>query len=89
MLFVRIVLAVFRRFRKISKSDSYLRLSVCPSVLMVQLGSHWTDCPKFDVGVLLEKPVEKTQVSLKSDKNNGYFTCRLIYIFDHTSFIFA
>jgi len=27
------------------------------------------------------KPVEKIPVSLKSDKNKGYFTCRPIYIF--------
>jgi len=27
--------------------------------------------------------VEKIQVSLKSDKNKGYFTWRPIYIFDH------
>ena len=31
------------------------------------------------------KHVEKIQVSLKSDKNNGYFTWRTLYIFDHIS----
>jgi len=36
---------------------------------MGQLGSHW----KFDIWVFFEKPVEKIQVSLKSDKNNGYY----------------
>jgi hypothetical protein len=30
------------------------------------------------------KYVEKTQVSLKSDKNSGHFTWRSIRIFDHT-----
>jgi len=57
MLFVRITLTVFRRVRKISKSDNYLlsvRLSVCLSVHMVQLGSHWTDCLKRDIWVLFE-----------------------------------
>jgi len=34
---------------------------------------------------IFPKYVEKTQVSLKSDKNNGYFTWRPIYIFDHNS----
>jgi len=33
----------------------------------------------FDTNVFL-KCVEKFQVSLKSDKNNGYFTWRPIYI---------
>jgi len=28
-----------------------------------------------------QKSVEKIQVSLKSDKNNGCFTCRQIYIY--------
>ena len=32
---------------------------------------------------IFRKSVEKIQVSLKSDKNNGYFTWRPIYIFDH------
>jgi len=31
------------------------------------------------------KTVQKIQVSLKSDKNNGYFTRRPIYIYDHIS----
>jgi hypothetical protein len=29
---------------------------------------------KVDISVLVEKSVEKIQVLLKSDKNNGYFT---------------
>jgi hypothetical protein len=51
-------LFILRRVRKIGKSDFWLRhaclwvyqtvrpsvrLSICPSVLMEQLGSHWTD----------------------------------------------
>jgi hypothetical protein len=32
-----------------------------------------------------KKSVEKIQVSLKSDKNNGYVTWRPMYIFDNTS----
>jgi hypothetical protein len=31
------------------------------------------------------KPVEKVQLSLKSDKNNGYFTGRLFYIYHSIS----
>jgi len=31
--------------------------------------------------------VEKIQVLLKSDKNNGYVTWRPIYIFDHIALI--
>ena len=36
---------------------------------------------KFDIWVFLEKSVEKIQVALKSDKNNGYFTWTPMYIF--------
>jgi len=36
---------------------------------------------------IFRKYVEKIQVSLKSDKNNGYFTWRPIYIFVHISHI--
>ena len=35
---------------------------------------------KFDIWVLFEKSAEEIQVPLKSDKNNGYFTWRPIYI---------
>ena len=34
------------------------------------------------------RKILKYQVSLKSDKNKGYFTLRPIYIFDHILFIF-
>jgi hypothetical protein len=43
-------------------------------VRMEQLDSHWTDFTKFDVSFFFRKYVEKVQVPLKSDKNNGYFT---------------
>jgi hypothetical protein len=38
---------------------------------------------KFDIWVFLGKSVEKIQVSLELDKNNGYFTWRPLYVFDH------
>ena len=39
-------------------------------------------CMKFDIWVFLKKFFQKIQVSLKSDKNNGYFTWRQIYTYD-------
>jgi hypothetical protein len=65
---------VFRRFRKIAKSDyqlCHVCLSVRPSVRMEQLGSRWT--LKKLISDYFRKPVEKIQVSLKSNKNKGYF----------------
>jgi len=32
---------------------------------------------------ICRKSVETIQVSLRSDQNNGYFTWRTIYIYDH------
>jgi hypothetical protein len=51
------------------------------SFLMSVRLSAWNDSPptgptslKFDIGGFFLKSVEKIQVSLKSDKNFGYFT---------------
>jgi len=60
----------------------------CPSVRL----SAWYNSPPtgrvfmhFDIWVFFRKVVEKIQVSLKSDSNNGWFTWRLLYIFYHIS----
>ena len=66
---------VFRRVRKVAKSDYSLR-HVCPSF---RLSTSNNSAPtgqifmKFNILVFLEK-IDKILVSLKSDKNNGYFT---------------
>ena len=64
-----------------------LLASSCPSARMEQLGSHWTDFYEFWYLSTFRKSVEKFQVSLKSDKNNGYFTWRPIHSFYHISLI--
>jgi hypothetical protein len=46
-------------------------VSVRPSVLMEQLGSHWADFHEILYMITFRKFIEKIQVSLKSDKNNG------------------
>jgi hypothetical protein len=45
---------------------------------------NWRIVMSFDIWVFFRKSVDNIQVSLKSDKNNGYFTWRPLYIFDHT-----
>jgi hypothetical protein len=57
------------------------------SVRMEPLGSHWTDFHKIWYLSIFRKFVEIIQVSLKSDKNNGYFTWRPMYIYDNISLI--
>jgi hypothetical protein len=45
----------------------------CLSVRIEQLGFHWTDFHKIWYANIFRKSVEKFQVSLKCDKNNGTF----------------
>jgi hypothetical protein len=51
-----------------------VRPSVRFSVRMEQLGSYWTDFDEIDIFRPFQKFVEKIQISLTSEKNNGYFT---------------
>jgi hypothetical protein len=64
-------------------------MSNCPSlrppVRMEQFGSHFTDLQEIGYLSIFRKSVREVQASLKSDKNNGYFTRRPIYIYDHIS----
>jgi len=69
----------------VKNGEKRLLASSCLSVRMEQLGAHWTDFHEIWYLSIFRKSVEKIQVSLKSDKNNGYFTWRPIYIFDHIS----
>jgi len=41
---------------------------------MKQLGYHWTDFHEILYLFTFRDNVEKIQVSLKTDNNNGYFT---------------
>jgi hypothetical protein len=59
--------------------------SVCPSVLL----STWNNSAptgrilmKFNIWIFFRKSVKKIQISLKSDKNNGYIIWRPIHIYD-------
>jgi hypothetical protein len=63
--------ATFRRVRKISEREYYLR-QVCPSAWNNSAPTRGTSI-KFDI-LGLRKSVMKIPVSLNSVKNNGYFT---------------
>jgi hypothetical protein len=60
-------------------------MSVCLSVRMEQLGSHLTDFHEIRYLIIFRKFVETIQILLNSGKNNGYFTCRPMYIYDNIS----
>jgi hypothetical protein len=64
------------------------RLLVSPvrlSVRMEQFGSHWTDFDEIWFLGFFRKYFLNIKVSLKSDKNNGYFTRRRFHIYDNIS----
>jgi hypothetical protein len=61
-------------FAKLQKATGSFIMSVCPSIHMEQFGFHWTDFDKIWYLRFFQKSVKKIQVSLKSDKNNRYFT---------------
>jgi hypothetical protein len=50
-----------------------------------QLGSHWTHFHEVWYLSIFRNPVENIPVWLKSDKNNGYFTWRLMYTYGNIS----
>jgi hypothetical protein len=60
-----------------------VRLSVRISSLRNELGVHWTDFHEIWYVIIFRKSAEKIRFSFKSDINNGHFTWRPIYIFDH------
>ena len=74
-------------FAKLQKATISFVMAVHLSVRMEQLGSHWTDFHEILYLRIFRKSVEKIQVSLKSDKNKGYFTRRPLYVFYHISLI--
>jgi len=57
-------------FAKLLKATISFITSVCPSVRMEQLSSHWTDFHEW-YSTILWNLVETIQVSLISDRNNG------------------
>jgi len=67
-------LSAFAKLRKATNGIVMsVRPSVRPSVRMKQLGSHWKGFHEILYLSNFRKTVQKIQVSLKSDKNNGYF----------------
>ena len=72
-------------FAKLRKAIIKFVISVRLSVRMVKLDSHWMDLDEISYLIIFRKCGEKIQVSLKSDKNNGYFIRRLLHIYDHIS----
>jgi hypothetical protein len=88
---VLVLLSLIMCVPKIAKKDYKPRhvvcLSVRPSVHMEQLDSYWTHFHVSWYLMIFKKIVERIQVSLKHDKNKGYFTWRPLYIYNNISLI--
>jgi hypothetical protein len=63
-----------RKIAKKKEKNTSFVMSVRMSVHMEQLSSHWTDFHEVWCFRIFRKSVEKIEISLKSDKNNAYFT---------------
>jgi hypothetical protein len=68
-------------FTKLRKATVSFLMSGRPSVRMEQRRVHWRDFHEIWCLNIFRKFVEKRDVSLKSDKINGYFTRRPMYIY--------
>lgn len=79
-------LGVYANFRKVNIG---FLMSICilvhTSINMEYFSSFWADCHEILCFSMFRTPIGKFQVSFQSDKENGCFTLREIYTFDHIS----
>jgi hypothetical protein len=77
---------------KFRKTAITFVMSLRLSLRMQQVFSHWTDFDKiayFRLFFFFRNYVEKIHVSLKSDKNNRYFSWRRFCIRDNISMVYS
>jgi len=65
--------------------EKWLLASSYLSIRMEKIGSNWTDFYDILYMNVFWKSAENIKVSLKPDKNTGYFTWRPMYIYDNIS----
>jgi len=58
--------------------------SSCPAILPQGPWPHWTVLHEISYLNIFRKSVEKFQISLPPDKNNGYFTWRHMHTYEST-----
>jgi hypothetical protein len=80
------IYAFVGKFTKLRDANINFDMPGLP-VRMEQFGSHYTDLNESLYFSIFRKHVNKTQVTLKPDKNNGYFTWRPTYLYDNISLI--
>jgi hypothetical protein len=86
-----LVLRVFGAFDKMGKVNVAFVMCVCVCVCVCvsvhteRLGYRWKDFHAIWYWRIFRKSVEKIQVALKFDKNNGFFTRKTVCIYDYNS----
>jgi len=80
----------FRRVRNLRRATTSFAMSVlqsvCPCICSHwTVVSHWTDFHETCYLSIFRTNCGENSSFIKSAKNNGHFTCRPIYIFDHIS----
>jgi len=76
--------AIFRRVRKIAKNDFEIH-HVCASIHMEQFGYHGTDFYEIWYLNIFSNIRHENSSFFNILQNNGHFTWRPTYIFDHIS----
>jgi hypothetical protein len=69
-------------FAKLQRATISFAVSVHLSICMKQLSTNRTDFHRIWYLSIFRKSAEKIQVSLKSKKNNRYFTISPVYVYD-------
>jgi hypothetical protein len=77
LLFSLLILGAFTKSRKTAIK---FVMSVCPSILMERLDSHCKNFHEISYLIIFQKSVEKTQFSLKYNKNNGTLNENLYFL---------
>jgi hypothetical protein len=77
---IKVITLVLCTFAKLREATISFVMSVRLSVRVEQHGFHRTDFLEILYFSIFGKSVEKVQVSLKSYKNNGYFTDRYTFM---------
>ena len=74
---------------KLQKAAISIVMPVCLFIWMEQLSPYLTEFYEIWYSSIFQKLTKKIQVSVKSEKNDGHYTWKPIYIFDHISLIFS
>jgi hypothetical protein len=70
---------------KVQETTISFVMSVRSYLCSEDLGFHSMGLIEIGYFSAFRKSIEKIQISLKSDKIDGYFTCKPMYIYDNIS----